>query len=735
LKGENGKMKIKAEKTWIMMALLLVSVSSMIKAPNSETQEGAHALNSYSTSSAVPATEWNETYGGQSNDAAHSLVNTSDGYALAGSTFSYGAGSFDFWLVKTNLAGTELWNKTYGGGGDDEAYSVIQTNDSGYAVAGFTNSYGNGGNDFWLVKTDSGGNKVWSQPYGGTSEDKAYSVIQTNDSGYAVAGFTNSYGNGGNDFWLVKTDSGGNKVWSQPYGGTSEDKAYSVIQTNDGGYALAGSTNSFGAGGNDFWLVKTDTHGSVQWNMTYGRASNDEAYSVIQTSDGGYALGGFTNSSGHGGYDFWLVKTDSTGTELWNKTYGGPSDDEAYSIVQTGDGGYVLAGFTNSFGAGSSDFWLVKTDASGNLQWDKPYGGQRDDKAYCVQVNGGGYAMAGYTYSISAGNDAWLVKTAAVYHTLNITVTAGGTIDPTPGTHTYPNGTVVTVTASPIAGYFFDHWELDGNSTATFNSINVSMDIDHQLKAVFAPLQCTLNITVTVGGTTDPTPGTHTYPYGQFANVTAYPDYGNYLDHWVVDGVDTNSTSNPIHVPMHMNHTLNAVFRCPHDIAVINIAAQKTCVGQNQSTNINYTVANVGKSYEVFVITLYTNFTENSSETVLAFIQVSLVSGYNLSSTLPWSTSGFSKGNYTLIGSVEPVGNETITADNTFVSGSILVTIPGDLSGDLKVTLSDLVILANAYGSTPGDIKWNPDSDINGNGKVDLPDLVILALNYGKTDP
>jgi hypothetical protein len=529
LKGENGKMKIKAEKTWIMMALLLVSVSSMIKAPNSETQEGAHALNSYSTSSAVPATEWNETYGGQSNDAAHSLVNTSDGgYALAGSTFSYGAGSFDFWLVKTDLAGTELWNKTYGGGGDDEAYSVIQTNDSGYAVAGFTNSYGNGGNDFWLVKTDSGGNKVWSQPYGGTSDDKAYCV---------------------------------------------------------------------------------------------------------------------------------------------------------------------------------------------------------------VQANGGGYALAGSTYSISAGNDAWLVKMAAVYHTLNITVTAGGTVNPTNGTHTYPYGTVVTVTASPIAGYFFDHWELDGNSTATFNSINVSMDIDQQLKAVFAPLQCALNITVTAGGTTDPTPGTHTYPYGQFANVTAYPDYGNYLDHWVVDGVDTNSTSNPIHVPMHMNHTLNAVFRCPHDIAVINIAAQKTCVGQNQSTNINYTVANVGKSYEVFVITLYTNFTENSSETVLAFIQVSLVSGYNLSSTLPWSTSGFSKGNYTLIGSVEPVGNETITADNTFVSGSILVTIPGDLNGDLRVTLSDLVILANAYGSTPGDIKWNPDSDINGNGKVDLPDLVILALNYGKTDP
>ncbi len=359
-------------------------------------------------------TGWSQTYGGSGDDEAYSVVQTSDGgYALAGYTNSSGAGSYDFWLIKTNSSGGMLWNQTYGGAGDDEAYSVVQSNDTGYAVAGYTNSYGAGETDAWLVKTDSSGNTQWSQTYGGRAQDGAYSVIQTSDGGYALAGFTDSYGAGSFDFWLVKTNSSGGMLWNQTYGGTGDDEACCVIQTSDGGYALAGYTNSFGAGGYDFWLVKTDSSGNMVWNQTYGGSGDEEAGWVIQTSDGGYALTGLTNSTGAGSYDFWLVKTDSYGTSQWNQTYGGAYDEVANALVQTSDGGYALGGLTGSYGAGDIDYWLVKTTSSGSMQWSQTYGGSDDDEAYSlVQTSDGGYALAGFTASYGAGSyDAFLVKT------------------------------------------------------------------------------------------------------------------------------------------------------------------------------------------------------------------------------------------------------------------------------------------------------------------------------------
>jgi len=348
----------------------------------------------------------NKTYGGTGTDIAYSMVKTSDGgYALAGSTNSFGAGGNDFWLVKTDSLGNMLWNKTYGAAGDDVAYSVVQTSDGGYALAGTSNSWVPGdGYDMWLVKTDGSGNVRWSLTYGGTGLDVAYSVVQTKDGGYALAGYTNSFGAGGFDFWLVKTDSNGNMLWNKTYGGTGTDIAYSMVQTSDGGYALAGYTDSFGAGGADFWLVKTDASGNMLWNKTYGGTGADEAYSVVQTSDGGYALAGITNSFGAGGWDFWLVKTDMNGNMLWNKTYGGTGDDYASSMIQTSDGGYAIAGETISFGGS----WLVKTDANGNMLWNKTYGGV----AYSVvQTSDGGYALAGYAGYGAGGYDFWLVRT------------------------------------------------------------------------------------------------------------------------------------------------------------------------------------------------------------------------------------------------------------------------------------------------------------------------------------
>jgi hypothetical protein len=172
---------------------------------------------------------------------------------------------------------------------------------------------GAGGFDFNLVKTDSAGNLNWSNTYGRSGDDFAYSLVNTSDGGYALAGYTSSSGAGYYDFYMVKTDSAGNKQWSKTYGGTGDDEARSLIQTSDDGYALAGWTNSFGGGGYDFYLVKTDSAGNMNWNQTYGRAGDNQAYSIIQTTDGGYALAGYTDSSGAGGYDFYLIKIDSAG--------------------------------------------------------------------------------------------------------------------------------------------------------------------------------------------------------------------------------------------------------------------------------------------------------------------------------------------------------------------------------------------------------------------------------------
>ena len=201
----------------------------------------------------------------------------------------------------------------------------------------------------------------WNKTYGGAKGDVAMSLVQTSDGGYALAGHTESFGAGWADFWLVKTDSSGNMLWNKTYGGTKDDGGMSLVRTSDGGYALTGYTESFGAGLADFWLVKTDSSGNMLWNKKYGGADLDVAESLVQTSDGGYALAGHTFSFGVGSSDFWLVKTDSSGNMLWNKTYGGANDDGADSLVQTTDGGYALAGRTFSFGVGSSDFWLVKT--------------------------------------------------------------------------------------------------------------------------------------------------------------------------------------------------------------------------------------------------------------------------------------------------------------------------------------------------------------------------------------
>ena len=361
----------------------------------------------------APEEEWNKTFGGADFDAASPVQQTAEGgYILAGLTESYGAGSCDGWLVKTDFYGNEQWNKTFGGTAEDAVFSLDHTTDGGYILAGCTNSYGAGYGDAWLVKTDSNGNKQWEKIFGGTGDDGSRSVQQTADGGYILAGGTKSYGAGSWDAWLVKTDSNGNELWRKTFGGASEDVAYSVQQTADGGYILAGRTTSYGEGPCDGWLVKTDSNGNKQWDKTFGGTGADFGESVQQTTDGGYILAGETDSYGAGSRDFWLVKIDSNGIVQWEKTFGGSGVDGADSVQQTTDGGYIIAGYTDSYVAGTRAVWLVKTDSNGNGLWNKTFGGAGNNLAESVQqTTDGGYIVAGHTDSYGAGSaDCWLIK-------------------------------------------------------------------------------------------------------------------------------------------------------------------------------------------------------------------------------------------------------------------------------------------------------------------------------------
>ncbi len=286
-------------------------------------------------------------------------------------------------------APAEQWNKTFGGTLDDRANSVQNTSDGGCIIAGTTSSYGAGGSDAWLIKVDSSGNQTWNKTFGGTLDDGVNSVDQTSDGGYIIAGATASYGAGGTDLYgnaysdvyLIKTDSSGNQQWNKTFGGLNYDHAFSVQQTSDGGYIIVGDTNSSypDSSYSPGWLIKVDSDGNQQWNTTFGKTDDGfdhHASSVDQTSDGGYIIAGCVERP-TSVLDFWLSKVDSDGNQIWSTGFGGWAGDydHANSVQQTSDGGYILAGEAEGFSSDPNAAWLVKTDINGNMTWDKRFGG------------------------------------------------------------------------------------------------------------------------------------------------------------------------------------------------------------------------------------------------------------------------------------------------------------------------------------------------------------------------
>jgi len=364
----------------------------------------------------TPDTLWLKTYGGFGDDWGSQVEQTSDGgYIIVGRTLSFGNG-WQFYLIKTDSTGVETWGQTYGGSEWDFAESVQQASDGGYIIAGYAGPIGS--YDIVLLKADSLGNELWRKTYGGSQIDEAKAVEQTDDGGFMIAGITASEGAGGYDFYLIKTDSLAGIEWSRTYGGPGSDVCFSAQQTSDGGYILAGYTNSHGPGIPNWlnlYLVKADSVGDTTWTRVHGVANQDEAaYSVHQTSDGGYILGGYLHPMGS--LDVYGLKTDSLGFLEWDNTYGG---SHGACIKQTSNGEYIFAGYW-AFDSTSYDLYILKLDTLGDVAWSRLYGGpgKEIDMALSVAaISDSEFVVTGRTESWNAkgGDDAFLMKIAPVY--------------------------------------------------------------------------------------------------------------------------------------------------------------------------------------------------------------------------------------------------------------------------------------------------------------------------------
>lgn len=326
-------------------------------------------------------TTWAKTYGGSSYDAASSIAPTNDGgYIVAGATSSFGAGG-DAWVFKLDGSGSVVWQKSYGGNNYDVATII-----GGYVVAGYTRSFGAGSDDAWVFKLDAAGNLVWQKTYGGSADDYADAIMPTRDGGYIVAGNRDPSATLNFDAWLLKFNGVGNVVWQKTYNEAGTNGANSIAPTSNGGYIVAGAIGAFGGRAIDAWVMKLDGAGNAVWYEIYQWLGKRWAFSIKPTPDGGYIVAGSILFFDERGSEAWVMKLNGAGKVSWQKTYGGSGDDQAKSIALTSDGGYIIAGSTKSFGAGSNDVWVLKLDGAGNVVWQTAYGGSGDDQASAIAL-------------------------------------------------------------------------------------------------------------------------------------------------------------------------------------------------------------------------------------------------------------------------------------------------------------------------------------------------------------
>mgnify|MGYP005837761267 CR=1 FL=1 len=355
-----------------------------------------------------PAIKWGRTYGGEGDDKFRGVLECVDkGFVAVGSTNSFGNGGSDVYILKTDSLGFLEWARTYGGAEDDYGYALCPAWDSGYIVVGATNSFGSGLGDVFVLKINENGDSLWTKTYGGSLEEIGYSISRTVDNNYLITGTTSSYGAGCTDVYTIKIDTHGDLLWSKTYGGNLDDFGFCVDATNDSGLIVTGTTFSFGNGNGDVYVVKADSLGEIEWTGLYGTTLNETGLCVQQTTDSGYIICG---SAGDVllGYEWCLLRYNRNGSLIWHTFQGSLSDDFAYSVQEINEKNYIIAG---NF---AYEMYVVRTDSAGYNRWMLLYGGAGTDCAYSLkQTSDFGYIIAGITNSYGAGGyDAYLVRTA-----------------------------------------------------------------------------------------------------------------------------------------------------------------------------------------------------------------------------------------------------------------------------------------------------------------------------------
>ena len=448
------------------------------------------------TLSAQPTLEWSRTFGGSNYDLAYTICEMpAGGFVLAGVTSSTDGdvfgnhGGADFWIIKLSASGALQWKKLYGGSVNDSPYALSPTNDGGVIVAGYSSSNdgdvsGNHGEtDGWVIKLNQNGALEWQKSIGGSQRDYFESVMQTPDNGFVLAGHTKSsdgdlsFNHGDIDFWVVKLTELGTLQWSKSFGGSGQELARSITVTADGGYMVVGETLSTDGditeqqGSSDFWIVKLSESGALEWQKTYGGHHGDRANGVKQTFDGGYIIIGSTGSvnsgdvygnADKGSNDFWVVKIDNSGELEWQVPLGGTEPEWGESVIQLPDSSYVVAGAAQSSDGDISDtyigqdMWALSLRPNGEIMWQKAIGGSGTDDCYSViSTSDGGLALAGFAWSTDGDlsgqlnrgkSDIWAVKLAPE--------TVSATADPLAnGLSFYPNPAKdwVSINASGVA--------------------------------------------------------------------------------------------------------------------------------------------------------------------------------------------------------------------------------------------------------------------------------------------
>ncbi len=312
-------------------------------------------------------------------------------------------------LPLTSIA-QNYWARTYGGTSEDSPWKIVNTPNLGFAIEGRTRSFGNSSEDFLFFTADSNGTPLLQKVFRANNLDEPYAMIRTSDGGYLIAGNSSSFGEGSKDILFLKLNSSGGIEWQKTIGGYYDDAVLSVIQTSDGSYVTAGWSFSVGAGGTDAWILKITPDGTIQWQKAYGDKGYDFAYSVTETTDGGIVFVGQLDVVSGGDNDVWVVKLDDSGNIVWQKTYGGAKDESGRAVLENLDGTLIVGAWSKSFGNGSSDFWLLKLNSDGSVIWQKVYLANGEDNFFAIErTKNDGYILVGGSNSIGSSDYDFLV--------------------------------------------------------------------------------------------------------------------------------------------------------------------------------------------------------------------------------------------------------------------------------------------------------------------------------------